>query len=356
MDKLEGQLAYHYIRGSQLHNLATETSDTDYGGVYFAPIEDILGLNYKEQYQDNKGDICYYEFGRWFQLLGTSNPSVLESLFVPDHLIKGDVHPVIRKVLDNREKFITQQAFNPLIGYAYQQLSKAKGLNKKINWDETEMKRKDVLDFCYMSVNYGSMPVKEWLEAHNYKQERIGCVAVSHMPGMYALFYDWSDGKNPEMRYKGIVKEDSNEIRCSSVPKGEEHIGLMYFNDDEYSRHCRKYKEYLEWKEKRNPVRYENNRGHNYDAKNMCHTVRLLNMGLELATTGQFNVVRTEDRDFLLAIKHHEYPYEEILKYATDRKNEMEEAMRTSTLPKTIDKEWLNRFLIECRKEYYGIY
>ena len=37
-------LIYCYLRGSHCHGISTHLSDKDYGGIYLAPVEQILGL------------------------------------------------------------------------------------------------------------------------------------------------------------------------------------------------------------------------------------------------------------------------------------------------------------------------
>lgn len=76
-------------------------------------------------------------------------------------------------------------------------------------------------------------------------------------------------------------------------------------------------------------------------------------MGIELAKTGKFNVVRTDDREMLLDIKHHKWSYDELLQYAQSKKDEFDAAVIESSLPDSIDKEWLNDFLVECRRDIY---
>jgi len=152
--------------------------------------------------------------------------------------------------------------------------------------------------------------------------------------------------------YSGIVHPDgkSNEVRLSSIPKGEVPICFMTYNQNGYESHCRKYKEYQEWVEKRNPVRYESNLKSNYDCKNVMHCVRLLHMGKELAENKGFNVVRTWDREMLLDIRNHKYEYEEIMDYVDKTYNEMMEAKKTCILPDTCDVEKINELLIMARK------
>ena len=157
--------------------------------------------------------------------------------------------------------------------------------------------------------------------------------------------------------YSGIVHPDeidkTNEVRLSSIPKGEKPICFISFNKDAYASHCREYKEWSDWKKNRNQTRYNDNKGYNFDAKNMCELVRLIHTGIELARDGVYNVERTWDRDFLLDIKHHKKTYEEIMTYVNKKRTEFDELIKTCALPESVDKEKVNKLLIEVRKEIY---
>lgn len=75
-------------------------------------------------------------------------------------------------------------------------------------------------------------------------------------------------------------------------------------------------------------------------------------MGLEIAKGKGFNVDRTDiDRDFIMNIRLGNTSYDEIITYLESKKGEMEEAMKTSTLPDAIDVEFVNDLLINIRKE-----
>lgn len=406
--------AYKYLRGSWSHGIAVPgKSDFDYGGVYIAPIGMILGLrdNYVEQVSDNKNDETYYEFGRWMELVIKQNPTALESLFIDPKFVIGDVHPAIKEIINNKYDFLSKQAFKPLLSYSFQQISRATGYNKKCMIPE-DFQRKDILDFCCTFKSQGSQPIKEWLAEHNLDQKYCGLVNIPNMRDTYGVYYDfaayfkfeiydkdkkfWEENFNDEnfqnwcfdMRfrtlssdkfmnydycmktydrivnheffgYAGIVHPDeltkSNEVRLSSIPKGEKPICYMHYNKDAYTCHCKDYKEWSEWKAKRNQVRYSDNKGYNFDAKNMCETVRLIHTGIELARDGVFNVERTWDRDFLLDIKNHKVSYEEITKYVSDKKAEFDELVAKSTLPDKVDLEKVNQHLINARKIIYNI-
>ena len=382
-----------------MYHLNTATSDIDTGGVFICPPEMLMGLrsHYVEQVADEKNDTVFYEFGRWIELLCKSNPTALESLFAPEDCIIGPVHPAVQYVLDHRDMFLSKECFKTFYGYAVSQIGKARGLNKKIVNPVTE--RKDILDFCYTFKDQGSQPIKDFLAENKLDQKYCGLVNVPNMRDVYGVYYDWAayfhfenidwwcvdfqiEGvkfpyahfltdeqgeaikeriKNKQFfGYPGIVHPDelekSNEVRLCSIPKGEMPICFMHYNKDAYTCHCRDYKEYKEWEAKRNPVRYEGNLGHNYDAKNVMHCMRLVRMAKELAQGKGFNVVRTYDRDYLLDIRNHKFEYEDVMAQLEHEKAEMEEAIATCTLPETVDMDAVNELLIESRKKYvfYG--
>jgi len=392
-----GLIAYEYVRGSHAYGLATPKSDRDIGGVFIIPKETLFGLRseYVEQVDDERHDTVFYELGRWVELLMKSNPTALESLFIPEDCIVGDIHPAVQYILDNRDVFVTQAAFKPMYGYSVSQIVKARGLNKKIVNPITE--RKDILDFCYTLKNQGTQPIKEFLKENKLDQRYCGLVKLPNMKDGYGVYYDfaayfkfenvdwydvsfqsggvkypWSNFiseaeadkivdriRTPEFfGYSGIVHPDeitkSNEVRLSSIPKGEKPICIMSYNKDAYTCHCRDYHDYKEWEAHRNPVRYESNLGHNYDAKNMSHCMRLTRMAKELASGEGFNVRRTWDRQYLLDIKNHKFEYEELIEQIEKEKDAMEEAIANCKLPLDIDYNKANEILLEARRIAYG--
>ena len=387
IQEVENKLAYKFVRGSTLYNTNIETSDVDYGGVFILPNERLIGLPdfYQDQVSDEKHDTTYYEFNRWVELLMKANPNALESLFVPTDKVIGNIHPAVQLIIDNRDLFLTKECFKSLSGYAYAQIQKCRGLNKKCV--QPVMEKKEVMDFCYTFKDQGSQPMKEFLEERGLNQKYCGLVSIPNMKDTYGVYYDYAShlafegfdsSKEYDMRfirhydslssvytylceerlksreffgYSGIVHPEgkSNEVRLSSIPKDEIPICFMTYNQQGYESHCRKYKEYQEWVQKRNPARYESNLKSNYDVKNVAHCVRLLHMGLELAKGEGFNVVRTWDREMLLNIRNHKYEYEEIIDYVERTFAHMKELAEKCDLPKTVDKQKVNELILQAR-------
>ena len=85
----QGLLLYRYVRGSHTYGTSLPTSDIDEGGVYIEPIDQVLGLGYdfQDEISDEKHDKVWYGLKKYMNLLCTSNPNILESLFVDDEFV-----------------------------------------------------------------------------------------------------------------------------------------------------------------------------------------------------------------------------------------------------------------------------
>ncbi len=341
-----GLILLEVISGSHAYGLATPTSDIDRKGVFILPKEEFYGLNYIPQVSDEKNDEVFYELRRFMELLSVNNPNILEMLNSPEDVVVSR-HPFLASI--DHTRILSKLCRNTFGKFALSQIRKAKGLNKKIV-NPIPKERKGVLDFCYVNHGAGSIKVKRFLEMHRARQEDCGLVKIPHMLGMYGLYIGAGKG------YKGLVqKESSNDISLSSIPKGEEQAAILYFNKDGYSLYCKEYREYWDWVEKRNDARYASTQSHgkNYDAKNMMHTFRLLEMAIEVGQGKGVNVRRI-NRDFLLGIKSGSYEYDELVQMANEKQAEMEEVFASSKLRETPDLAYINRLAFEIREEVYN--
>ena len=93
--------------------------------------------------------------------------------------------------------------------------------------------------------------------------------------------------------------------------------------------------------------------GKNYDAKNMMHVFRLLNMAEEIALYKKVNVRRPE-RDWLLKIRAGEFMYEDLLSMAEDKIQIIDDLFKKSDLPEQLDFSKVEQILVEIRESVYG--
>jgi len=335
------------ISGSKAYGLDTAQSDTDFRGVFALSKHDFYGLQYTEQASNESNDIVYYELKRFVELLGRNNPNILELLNTPADKVLYR-HPVMELI--HPEMFLSKLCLQTFAGYAQSQIKKAKGLNKKI-FNPVEEERKKLTDFCYIIEGYNTVPLEVWLRRNNYSQEDCGLINVPHSRDLYAVFHQ-SQLKEP---LRGICSENNgNDVRYSSIPEKLPPKALMSYNKDGYSAYCRDYSQYWDWVEKRNDTRYRNTleHGKNYDAKNMMHTFRLLNMAEEIAVEKQINVFR-KDREFLLKIRTGEFLYEDLMEMANEKITRIEQLFAVADLPDQPDEAASNKLLVEMRECLY---
>lgn len=341
--KTQHQIIFKTIVGSQAYGTAIPTSDQDFKGVYIQHPDDILTFNYQEQYEVSK-DECYYEVRRFLQLLQSANPTVLEMLYMPSDCVMMS-SPAFDLIVQNRDKFLTKKCLHSFGGYAIAQIKKAKGLDKKMNWENKRLTRKTPFDFCYVYENGKTMPLNLFLERKKIASESCGLVNLDHFRDCYALYAD--DGTKG---YKGIVSDKGNEVKLSSIPKGEQPLAVMYFNKEGYSTHCKDYLAYTEWLNNRNTQRYVDIKGHNQqiDGKNLLHCRRLLDMAMEIATQKQI-IVRRPNADYLLRIRRGEIDLETIITEAEQDLAKLHVLFQKADLPEEVDADFVNNLLLKIR-------
>lgn len=333
------------ISGSQAYGTATENSDVDIKGVYVLPQEEFFSLSFDEQINEDGNNTMFYELRKFVDLLSKNNPNMLELLAVPEDCLRHR-HPLYERL--QPELFLSRLCQDTFAGYAMTQVRRARGLNKKI-LNPMEEQRKSNLDFCYVVQGQGSVPLKDFLRQQNIPQERCGLVAIPHMREVYGLYYD------PEEHYAGIVRsEDSMDVTLSSVKQNAPVIGILSYNKDGFSKYCKDYKSYWAWVDNRNEERFQHtiDHGRNYDAKNMLHTFRLLDMAEEIGRTGKI-IVRRPNREFLLEIRAGKFSYEELVDEAERRVERIKNVYASSPLPEAPDLEKINNVLVTIRQEFY---
>ncbi|WP_245971438.1 nucleotidyltransferase [Sphingobacterium puteale] len=250
------------------------------------------------------------------------------------------------------EDFITREAAMTFAQYAMVQVRKAKGLNKKIN-NPMDRERKSLLDFCFIITGHGSLSLSAWLGKRQWKQENCGLAKIEHAKGMYALYYD----QTQTLGYKGVVATlESNEVSYSSIPKEETLCAYLFVNHEAYSSYCKAYNEYFSWVSERNEARFEGtmNHGQGYDAKNMMHTIRLLQQAKEILSKSELQI-RRPNREELLRIKSGAYSYDELFVWSQELFQDVQGLCLHSLLPVAPDRVKLRLQLVQMRKQLYQI-
>lgn len=350
---MKHKIIFKTIVGSQSYGTAVEGSDIDIKGVYIQDPIEILTFGYRPQ-MEVSADETYYEVRRFLELCASANPTMLELLYAPKECIQI-IEPEFKYIIKNRNIFLTKGCLNSFGGYAVSQIKKASGLEKKMNWESKSMERKTPLDFCYIfdEVKGKSLHLTSFLNELGFKQEYCGLVGVDHFRESYALYYDFDlhfNGAEP-LGLKGIILDDSNTVRTSSVPKELTCLGIVQYGKDSYIQHCNKYKEYQTWLKERNTQRYVDidEHGQKVDGKNLLHCVRLIDTAKEIVLEKQVNVKRP-NADYLISIRKGKVQLEPLLKDCEEKLKELDRLYKDSDLPLNVEHKTLNKILTKIRE------
>lgn len=342
-------IIFECISGSHAYGTNTPESDIDKKGIFIMPKKDFYSLGYIEQVNDEKYDIVYYEIKKYIEMLLKSNPNALEILASSKENIINK-NPIF-DLLD-LNMFLTKKCKDSFAGYAYQQIKKSRGDNKKIVNTMDEVK-KTIYDFCYILKENKSVSLKKWIKENNITPEYCGLSRVDHAPDLYALYYDSSEN----IKYNGIIENsNSTTLKLTSIPKEEVHHlkNFLYYNEDGYKIYCKKYNEYMIWLKERNENRYKINLEHNknYDSKNMSHCFRLIEIAQEIALNKTITL-KSKNIDFLLKVKEGYFDYDYLINLAEEKFEETNKIYENSDIKESINIEEVEKILIELRERFY---
>ena len=346
--------------GSQAYGTATPNSDIDIKGIYIQNIFDVGSFNYQQQIMPDK-DTTYFEVKRFLELAGSANPTILELMWMPDRCIQIKDPLFIKYIESNRDIFLTKQCCNSFMGYAVQQIHKAKGLNKKMNWEQDRITRKKPIDFCKFL----------WLPDWKYKKDvRLSNKIDLITPDWFNMdFYALTKIDNTKQLYKfWYIKMpqqewtkplcNNDDLIMTAIPEDVDAklLAIVQYDLDGFQVHCREYNQYQTWLKERNEQRYVDVEGHSQkiDGKNMMHCYRLIQMAKEIVIEHKIIVERPNAQE-LLDIRYGKYDLQSLIDKADDEIQLIEELYKNSDLPDKVDKEKINQILIDIRKEdLYG--
>lgn len=359
------KIIFKGIVGSHAFGTNRVGSDIDIAEIYMCDNDDLLGLYYKE-HDDYSKDYRRYELNKVIRLLMNGNPNMLELLYLPDDCVL-QTSPEWEYIKKHRQQFLTKKLYETFAGYARTQIKKAKGLNKKINWEKDQTERKTVLDFCYIfefdNTNTKAIPVKDWLKQEGYAQEEIGLVGLDHVRNGYLFYIDemqWLKSNNPRyksietLNFNGIVSDENiaNDVNTSSVPKYCIPVGMLFFNRDAYSTHCKDYASYQKWLQERNIDRFQTNKNHGqeYDSKNIAHVVRLLKTARDIVETNSIKVRRSpQEIEYLLKIKSGQENLSDLVDWSEREATELKSLYDLSDLPEDVSENFCNYLILKLR-------
>lgn len=342
--------------GSQAYGTATPNSDIDIKGIYIQNIYDVASFKYQQQIMLNK-DTTFYEVKRFLELAGSANPTILELMWMPDRCIQIKDPLYTKYIESNRDIFLTKECCNSFMGYAYQQIYKAKGLNKKMNWEQDRITRKKPIDFCKF-LWLPDWKHKKDIRLSNkidlitlnwFNQDFYALTKIDNTKQLYKFWYI----KMPQQEWtRPLCNNDDLIMTAIPADIDAKLLAIVQYDLDGFQAHCREYNQYQTWLKERNESCYVDvqNHGQKIDGKNLMHCYRLMDMAEEIVKEHKI-IVERPNRQELLDIRYGKYDLQTLIDRAEEKIETIKEAYKNSDLPDKVDKEKVNEILVNIRKD-----
>lgn len=319
---VKDNLIFLTLSGSRAYGINTEQSDYDYRGICIPPLEYYLTMKNFEQHDNNEKDIVIYGISKFIELASNVNPNIVELLFADEDKIVYK-HPMMERIIENRQLFLSKKAKHTFLGYAFAQMKRIKHHKK---WIDNPIEKP-------LREKYGLPPVSQ------LTKEKINA--------LYTLGRDYV-----EEIFNTYLKE---KYRITSLFHFNKTTFFDYIQREAvYFEDMEEYKRYNDWKVHRNPDRALLEAKMGFDGKHMSHLFRLLGMAKEIAVEKTIHVSRP-DKEFLMAIRNGEYGYDELLVRADKEEQQVNELFEKSDLQQSVNIKKINNLLYEILEDFFQI-
>lgn len=289
--------------GSRAYGTNIETSDYDTKAIYIPSAKDLLlckgqkTLNYKVEGNDFEA-IPLREF---------INQAIAGQTYALDMLFCTEVKEKTAEwdfIVQNRSKLLSRN-IKPMVGYAKAQAMKYSLKGSRLN---------AVKDMIYLFTK------------SNNKDLKLSDLVLSIKVHYLNEFIKFKEIEGPQGKETHLEVVGKYFPLTASVEYVLEKLEIMR---DKYGDRAKD---------------VEENKG--LDLKALYHAVRVCDEALELLTTGNITFPRPNAQQ-LLDIRNGLVTFEEISSILDQRNEEIEQALKTTTLPEKADEEFWNNFVFE---------
>lgn len=330
--------------GSHAYGTSLPTSDEDFKGFCIPPKEYLLGfLQHFEQAEVKVPDMVIYDLRKFFNLAADCNPNIIEVLWVdPSDMVRCT--PLAERVLSHRHLFLSRKARHTFSGYALSQLKRIKGHYRWLKEPPTAAPTRAEYGLPERTV----IPADQLAAAMATVQKKLDTWEWKHLEDVDPATRTAVQSAMAEVLAELSLNSDENSrFRTAARTLGyDENFIELLDRERHYNARQKDWEAYQLWKQQRNPARSALEAKFGYDTKHAMHLVRLLRMCREILTTGQV-LVKRPDREELLAIRAGAWRYEDLLTWAENEDQALNELYKTSPLPRTPDRHQLDALCIE---------
>lgn len=342
------------VHGSHAYGLSRPESDIDIRGIAIPPKKYFFGFqhNFENLVASDPYDIQVFDIIKFFNLTKEGNPNTLELLFTEeeDHIFVSEIG---RKLVANRDKFLSRNLKERYIGYAKAQAHRIKNHKRWIDGGEIKppCSREEFGLKPELSISKDQLLTVQSLIAKKLEEWNCDFEPFSEPQTIYL-----QNKVSAILAEMQILSDDKWMLAARSLGLDENFIFLLQ-KEKAYANLGADYRSYLDWKKNRNPERAKLEAKIGYDAKHATQLIRLLKLGKEVLLTGKLRVKRLDDREELMEIKNCLWPYQKMIDYADKIEDEVKEAYFKSPLPikpNINELDGLCISLVEAKLRGYG--
>ena len=355
LDWLEKRTIFLTVHGSRSYGTALPESDYDFKGIAIPPKDYYFGLLDKFEQADkfNGVDCTIYELRKFCALATNCNPNIIEILFTdPDMFVIK--HPIMDKLIQNRNLFLSKKARWSFAGYAYAQLKRINSHYKWLKNPPTHKPTRKEFDL----PEHTSIP-RDQLKAAE-------ALIVKKMD-QWNFNFDVIEDRDKRLELQAKIHNTLYEIAGASMflenEKLHKHAAVhtalsqniieIVVKEKKYKSKMNEWTAYNKWKEERNPERAALEAKFGFDSKHAMHLIRLLRVCEEVLTTGEVKVKRPDAAE-LLEIRNGAWSYEQLIEWSTVQDKKIQELYDTTdVLPYEPNKKAINKLCMEMMEEYH---
>lgn len=395
--KIEDHTIFITIHGSHAYGMARPESDVDIKGIAIPPKIYFHGFSKRfDQFEgqfprhrdgflyniervvkrvvppDEHIDSTIYDIRKFMKLASDCNPNIIEVLFTDEnlHVVTSDL---FKKLIENRDLFLSTKAKFRFCGYAFSQLKRIKThrawlLNpplKKPAREDFGLPDHGLISRDHREAAEGLIKkqVQKWIlleeEMPRETLESVRQSTINTMTEMWESLIDLAKDFEELDHVPLPVREEEFDVHLLSNAAGKKlgyDTNFLALLDAErkYKGALKYYNQYQEWKKNRNPARAKMEAEFGYDGKHASHLVRLLRMAEEILTKGEVIVCRP-DAEELLAIRKGSWKFDDLIQWAENQQHKLNKFYESgaSPLPKVPNYNKIDELCEELVEESF---
>ena len=315
-DRLGKRIILLGLAGSYSYGTNNENSDIDFRGITLNKKSDLTGLTIFEQYVDDNTDTVIYSFNKIIKLLMSCNPNTIEllGLKAEHYLYLNDLG---KKLIDNRNLFLSKLAIYSFGGYAQAQLRRLQNALARDNYPQSE-KEKHILN----SINTAMYELKMRYQPFTEDNIKLYIDKAVNKDFVSEIFLDINLKHYPLRDYKNLWAD----MHC--IVKDYDKIGTRNRKKDD-----------------------------NHLNKHAMHLLRLFMMAIDILENAEIVTYREKEHNLLVSIRKGDFQNadgsfkKEFFDLVEEYENKFNQASLKTALPDQPDFDKIQNLVMEVNEE-----